>query len=156
MQLVVLESWGSRSWSLSWADRKGARLESLLTEIVPELFVEAEARYRSSCEAEHRWRVQAREQRIEAIREERERLVRAEQERLEQIRLARIARLLSEADAFRKAQSIRDYVADAAKNAGEAVAREDLERWARCALEIADSLDPVQSGAFLQPNGGML
>ena len=152
MQLAVLESWGSRSWSLSWADRKDARLESLLTEIVPELFVEAEARYRSSCEADHRRRVQAREQRIDAIREERERLVRAEQERLEQIRLARIARLLSEADAFRKAQAIRAYVADATENAPEAAAPEQLRDWARWALEIADSLDPVRNGSFVERN----
>ena len=154
MQLAVLESWGSRSWSLSWADGKKARLESLLTEIVPELFVEAEARYRSSCEADHRWRVEARDQRIEAIREERERLVRAEQERLEQLRLARIDRLLSEADAFRKAQTIRTYVTDAMENAAESVTLEELGEWARWALEIADSLDPVRNGSFLEQYDG--
>lgn len=149
IRLASLSGWGSRDYSQSWGDTDGLKLESRIAEIAVEIFVEAEARYRSEREGQHRWRIEAKAQRMENIRLAQEREAQAERERLEKLRLARIDRLLCEAGDFQKAQAIRQYVAGATEAAHGPSAEDRLVRWSAWALAVADDVDPVTNGSFM-------
>nr|AGU10189.1 hypothetical protein [uncultured organism] len=72
----------------------------------------------------------------------------AERDRNERLRQERVSRLLDEAEAFRKAETIRAYVAVARDRASDQEERA-IAAWADWALDVAASIDPVASGAFL-------
>jgi hypothetical protein len=135
-----------------WEDDQDRRLESFITEIVVEIAVLAEAQYRKGRLAHHQWQVewwlaeveQARKAKLEAERQERERIEKLERDR--------IRRLLRDATRLGQADAIRAYVAEAGRrSAGDVdVDAEAFDRWRRWALEQADRIDPVASGAFLK------
>jgi hypothetical protein len=90
------------------------------------------------------WQIEERRKaRLEAERRERERQERLERERVE--------RLLGEADALRRAQAIRDYVAQVERLQAEVASPVDasaFEKWKTWAHVQADRIDPGASGAF--------
>lgn len=134
--------------SIRWGDDKTGKLETKLRNAVAEVLVHAEASYRSTCEHRHKWRIERRADRLNEIYLARLKTEQAERDRIERLKQERIARLLGEAEAFQKAETIRAYVARA-RNRTSANSSDDVERWAEWALHVAASINPVQSGAFL-------
>jgi hypothetical protein len=134
--------------SIRWGDDKTGKLETKLHEAVAEIFVHAEANYRSMCEHQHEWRIERRADRLNEIHLARLKAEQAERDRIERLKQERIARLLGEAEALQKAETIRAYVASA-RDRASAHASEEVVTWAQWALDVASSIDPVESGAFL-------
>lgn len=137
-----------------WQDGDGRRLESAIAEIATEIVVCGEIQYRNSAIGHYEWRVSRKAQ-----LEEEARRLKAEQERLERERQARrekarVDRLLGEATSLRQANEIRAYVQAVrlATSAGDrSLPTEELETWAAWALQQADRVDPIRSGAFRKP-----
>jgi hypothetical protein len=133
-----------------WVDGD-KRLEDQLREIAIAIIVYGEEQHRASVLHRHRWRIQARAELIDRRQKEREEAERKERERLAKLEHDRVERLLSEADALRKAIAIRQYVSDARQaNAclPEPISENEITAWAEWALAVADGIDPVRSGAF--------
>lgn len=145
--LAVSSGHGSAP-SIRWGDDKNDKLETKLRDAVADILVHAEASYRSTCEHRHRWRIERRADRLNEIHLARLKAEQAERDRIERLKQERIARLLNEAEAFQKAETIRAYVASAG-NRASAHASDEVATWAQWALDVASSLDPVESGAFL-------
>jgi len=145
--LAIASGHGSTP-SIRWGDEKTDKLETKLRDAVAEILVHAEASYRSTCEHRHRWRIERCADRLNEIHLARLKADQAERDRIERIKQERIARLLNEAEAFQKAETIRAYVASA-RNRASAHASDEVAIWAQWALDVASSLDPVESGAFL-------
>lgn len=107
--LVIPTSHGAAP-SMRWGDDETGKLETKLRDAVVGILVHAEASYRSTCEHRYRWRIERRADRLNEIYVARMKHEKAERERVEQIKQARITRLLQEADSFQKAETIRTYV----------------------------------------------
>lgn len=136
--------------TIRWGDDETGKLETKLRDVVAEVLVHAEASYRSACEQRHKWRIERRADRLNEIHLARLKAEQAERDRIEGLKQERITRLLNEAEAFQKAEIIRAYVASARNRASDR-ASDDVATWADWALEVAASIDPVESGAFLHP-----
>jgi hypothetical protein len=137
---------GSRNSSLNrWGDDQTGKLESKLRDAVAGMLVHAEASYRSSREHQHRWRI---ERRADLLEELYLAQLKAERDRLEKEKQERVHRRLGETEAFRKAETIRAYVASARERASGLCSR-DVAAWATGALGVASSIDPLTDGAFL-------
>lgn len=108
----------------------------------------AEASYRSTCDNLHKWRIEWRANRLEELLVSRLKAEQAERDRIEQVKQENVARLAGEADAFRKAQMIRSYVA-AARERSNTQSGDQFEKWAEWALGVAAGIDPLQGNAFL-------
>ena len=148
--LSILRSVSSAEVRSTWADSDQDRLERQLTNIVCEIVLTAEIQLREGAMRLHEWRI---ERKAQLEEEDRQRLIeraREERERLERLEKARIAGLLEAADAFRKAQEIRAYVA----GLGERLNPAESERWAEYqdwsiwALAQADRIDPALKSTF--------
>ncbi len=148
LHLAILGSYGSPP-VIRWSDDATGKLEAKLHDVVVEVIVHAEANYRGSCERLHQWRIERKAQRIEEIEAARLKAERAELERLERLKRERVEQLLEEAKAFQKAEAIRDFVGRVRQRYSQSDA-EAVEQWARWALDVAASIDPVQDGAFLR------
>jgi len=137
-----------------WSDRPDAPLESMLQEIVVNLIAVGEMRIRA---VERRWyeyRAERKVELIEAERERREEAAREERERQRRLANARIEKLHQEAMSLRLADDIRQYVAAVnERNAASSnpVPPAEMDDWSRWALEQAERIDPVRTGAFLLP-----
>jgi hypothetical protein len=144
-----------------WEDGE-SRLETRLQEIAVAIIVRGEADYRDGVLRSYAWRIERRAALIEKRRKEKEEAERLERERLAELERRRVERLLGEAEALRKAEAIRRYVAQAReRNASlrEPMPSEDLDAWAGWALAQADRIDPLVIGAFrqsLQASDGLL
>lgn len=134
--------------AIRWGDDETGKLDTKLRDAVAEILVHAEASYRSTCEHRHKWRIERRADRLNEIYLARLKAEQAERDRIERLKQECIARLLGEAEAFRQAETIRAYVASACDRAS-AHASDDVTTWAAWALDVAASIDPVESGAFL-------
>src|ERR1700733_8818618 len=89
---------------------------------------------------------------IERRRKARKEADRKERERLAELEKERVDRLLGEADAFQKACVIRRYVEQVIREnrrARKPFPEAEIKIWSTWALEQADRIDPVTSGAFL-------
>ncbi len=86
---------------------------------------------------------------LERRRKDAEEAARRERERVAELERKRIERLLGEAEALRNALAIRAYVEEV-RTTALAVPQADLDAWAGWALEQADRIDPVLTGAFLR------
>lgn len=135
--------------SIRWGDDETGKLESKLRDAIAEIFVHAEASYRSTCEHRHYWRIERRADRLNEIYLARLRAEQVERERLERQKQDRVARLLGEAEAFQKAETIRAYVATV-RIRPSSHASDEVADWVAWALDVAASIDPVQSGAFVR------
>lgn len=147
LHLAILPGYGSAP-IVRWSDDTNGKLEAHLRDAVAEIIVQAEASYRASCEGQHQWRIERKAQRIEEIETARRAAEQAERDRIERLKQERMARLLGEAEAFRKAETIRGYVASVRERRSD-IDAEAIAKWARWALDIAASIDPVRSGSFL-------
>lgn len=127
------------------------RLEDRLRDIAVAIVVKAEEQYRTERLRRYRWRIEARAELIERQKKEHEEAERREREHLEKRERERVARLLGEADALRKASAIRQYVADARDANARLpfpVTEQEMAAWAEWALSVADRIDPILSGEF--------
>ncbi len=110
--------------------------------------------HRDSVLRDHRWRIQRREDLIERRRKEREEAERLERELIAELERRRVERLLGEAEALRRAEETRQYVARAREaNAAlpDPMPPKELAAWADWAMAQADRIDPVRGGAFRRP-----
>ena len=136
---------------ISWRDADEMRLETRVAGIAVDCLVACEEHLREQMRASAKrredwriWKIEDNEKkRLEAERRERERQAQMERERVE--------RLLGEADALRRAEAIRAYVAEVGRLQADGRSPVDeaaFERWKAWALAQADRIDPVASGAF--------
>lgn len=150
LSISLLRAVSSSETRSTWADSDQERLERQLTNIACEVVLAAEIQLREGAMRLHQWRIM---RKANLEEEDRQRLIeqaREERERLERLEQARIAGLLEAADAFRKAQEIRAYVA----GLGERLDPADGGRWAEYqdwsiwALAQADRIDPALKSTF--------
>jgi hypothetical protein len=130
----------------AWEDSADRNLEQCLTEIVVELLVAGEARYRERALYTCEWWIRRREELDEEDRSYKAEQVRKERERVAKLEKERLERLFAAADAWRRANDLRTFVAAvkaANREVAELTARERLERWVKDALQAADRLDPL-------------
>lgn len=115
-----------------WTDRPRRSLEAQLNRMMLGLrLIAAESK-------EHRRSLAAYGRRIDAFHQQREDLY----EQIEEEREA-VERLEVDADAWRRANVIRDYVAIVEAQATTPVKRQEIAAWAEWALRQADRLDPL-------------
>ena len=135
-----------------WVDQPGDRVESHLAEVVTNLIVLGEMRYRLGEQHRSKWMVGRKADLIEEARQRREEEARQAREKRIRAEKARVNRLLGEAAALRQARDIRAYVAEVralSAGSGTQVAPAELDAWSAWALAQAARIDPVQSGAYL-------
>jgi hypothetical protein len=122
---------------------------TVIREVAVALVVQGEEAHRERALSGHAWWLKQRAAVLERRRKEAEEADRRERERVAELERKRVERLLSEAEALRNAQAIRAYVGEV-RAAAPAVPQADLDAWAGWALEQADRIDPVLTGAFLR------
>ncbi|MEP0191929.1 MAG: hypothetical protein ABJP70_05830 [Erythrobacter sp.] len=124
-----------------WADEKGSRIEKQVEQIVAEVIVAGEARFRQSFVDAARFEEQQRKWKEEA---QREKLEKAEQQRLADLRQS--------GELLRQAAEIRELVeqVSAAVESGVVeVSGEELADWKGWANGYVNRIDPVLSGQVL-------
>lgn len=140
---------GSRSW-----DDGTMPLEDQVRDIAVEMVVHAEAAYRKSVLWGHGARKERKAQLEEAARQAAAEAIRKERERQERLEKERVERLLGEAASLARAREIRRYVEevrDANAASADPLPPERIDAWSDWALQQADRIDPVRSGAFRKP-----
>jgi len=134
-----------------WEDGADAKLETRLREIVTFIMLEAEKAHRERAVSHRTWVIGRKADIEKQIAEQR-----AEQERealraKERQHKAAVDILLKQAADLQKAQSIRVYVSEICRRAGElSLPKVALDRWSDWALTQADRIDPTKSLQFLQ------
>ncbi|MEQ8426310.1 MAG: hypothetical protein RLT87_07400 [Gammaproteobacteria bacterium] len=141
----------SEDITTEWFDATNRKIEKLLTDIVIEILLTGEIHYRESAIRSYEWKVK-RKQELEE--EERQRIL-DEEHKAKQLRekqeKERIDNLLYQAKALQDAETIRLFVENIRKNSSKIdVENSDIERWAKWALEQADSIDPLNNPEFLK------
>jgi hypothetical protein len=148
LRFSILEGPNSEQSRHHWDDSDDAPLESIPTTIVVEMILTAEVFVREGAFRNHEWRIET-----HARLEEEERQRKIEEERkarelLEKQRQERIDRMLQQAALFNQAATIRQLVQTIRGRAADIDATdEDIDAWARWAIEQADALDPAKNGA---------
>jgi hypothetical protein len=144
---------GSERDKASWQDDEGGAVETKLTEVTIQILLFAEMQYRGGVQHQHDWRIERKAKLEKEDERRRIEVDRAERARQAAILQARIDRLLQEADNFRKANDIREYVkrVQALTTTHEEADLGKVRDWARWALAEADRIDPVNSARFLEP-----
>jgi len=127
-----------------WQDGESGRVETKLADVARAILIAAEDHYRSGEVGSYQYRVEERARRLaERERERAESEWRAEQARFAHKR-AQERSLVKLALAYRRAETIREFVAKVRSSPRHA---EHIERahgaWATWALEVADALDPL-------------
>lgn len=136
-----------------WLDQPGDLVESHLSEVVVNLIVLGEMRYRLGEQHRYDWLVSRKAYLIEEARRRHEEEVRQAREKRIRAEKARVDRLLGEASALRQARDIRAYVEEVraiSANAGAETGFAELDVWSAWALAQAARIDPVLSGAYLR------
>lgn len=133
----------------SWREEK-APLEQQATEIIQGLLLQVEEDSRKWALLHHKWLREDHERRLKEARLSAEK---AEADRIARetaAAAARIAALVSGADALEQAARIRRYVAAVRSSySGCQTVPEELDRWAAWALAEADGIDPIMSRRFV-------
>lgn len=132
--------------TLRWEDKEGCPLEAQLTEIIVGMLVAGEHLHRRWIEQQARWEREQREEAEHAARRRKEEEERRAREREAALAKAKVDSLLQEAQSWRQALGLRDYVQAVRAAAGDRAATPELEDWSRWALAEADKLDPISSG----------
>ncbi|USG61459.1 hypothetical protein NBZ79_00525 [Sneathiella marina] len=152
--LVIFRGGPAENIRRFWEDNKeDGKLEKRLRDIVVSIIVAGEEQYRESCQWRYKRDIERKESLIKEILKRKEEAARKEQDRKVAIEEARIDRLLSDADAMRKASEIRQYIDNVItlwKERKIGVAFEEITRWKSWAEAQADRIDPVKSGKFLE------
>lgn len=150
MRLVIPRSPGTEKERWHWEDADARKIENDIEEIAVRLILAAEIQYREGRVSSHKWRLTRRAQIIEEDRLAREKAEREERERQETLEQERVDKLLQEAESLHKAETIRAYVERVRTIAAEGAHNPTvLDGWARWALDVANTLDPVRTGRFL-------
>jgi hypothetical protein len=151
MKLVITTGGlGSTSERWSWEDSKD-RIEVHLTEIAQKIILTAELQVRESATRHHQWWLDQRARLIEEDRLAKEKAEREERERQKRLAKARVDKLLGEAEALRRAETIRLYVSRVMERSASSHDLQEIEAWCAWAQKVADGIDPVTNGDFLQP-----
>nr|WP_294523785.1 hypothetical protein [uncultured Rhodopila sp.] len=136
--------------STFWEDGESP-IERQVREIAVAIVAQVEKNHRAAAVRQREWQIERKVELLEEARRAREEAERTERERLAELERQRVACLLAEADAFRKAREIRQYVneANAAnRTSANPVSEDEMARWSAWAHEQADRIDPVRQGLF--------
>lgn len=139
---------------VEWSDRPGTPLESKLSEIVINVVAAGEWAMRAIERHWYEYRAERKAELIEADRKRREDAARKERELQRRHENACIKKLHREAILLRLADDIRRYVAAANERntaSPNPAPPAQMDDWSRWALAQAERIDPVLTGAFLQP-----
>jgi hypothetical protein len=134
----------------SWADNDGLLLERQITDVIVGMLVASELQHRRWIQQQAEWERERREEEVRAAIRRKEEEVRQERERLAAIEEAKRDRLLKDAEAWRKANNLRDYVRAVCNAASKLASAPELEVWSHWALREADRLDPISSGKAIE------
>jgi hypothetical protein len=129
-----------------WEDNDGLPLERQLADVMVGILVAAEHAHRRWLEKQAAWERERREEEERAAIRRREEAEKRERERLAAIEKAKVDALLSDAQAWRTANNLRDYIQAVDDAAGERIGTPEFEAWSRWASNEADKLDPIGSG----------
>jgi hypothetical protein len=111
----------------------------------------AEVHHREQCLRIHEWLIERKVNLEAKLRKEKAEAEQRERERIAALAKARTDRLLAQATSLTQANAIRAYVETVCSAAVDAsVPPDELQQWRAWALEQADRVDPVVSGAFLK------
>ena len=132
-----------------WEIPNSQNLDSRVSKIFQEIIVAAEVKYRNSILHHHEWLIKRKADLIEEIRERKERQRLEEIERQKQLEKARVDNLLSDADRFRKANEIREYVSQVLQIKND----EETRKWGDWAISVADTIDPVLNRSYMSISG---
>jgi hypothetical protein len=150
LRLSIVPGFGENGDRMSWEDGETS-LEGHVTEIAVEVIVTAEVHYREHCLRIHEWLIERKANLEAKLRQEQAEAEQKERERIAALAKARTDRLLAQAISLTHANAIRAYVETVCSAAAVAsVPPNELQQWRAWALEPADRLDPVVSGAFLK------
>ncbi|TAJ42540.1 MAG: hypothetical protein EPO55_01480 [Reyranella sp.] len=131
----------------TWVDGD-QKIEAHLSDIVVCLILAGEVHFRRHRQARYEWEVERLQELREKRRKEKEEAESQERLRLEREARERIQHLLQEANNWRRARDLRDYVATvqvaAAGMASEGDANK-ISAWVSWALAEADRIDPLQN-----------
>lgn len=136
----------------SWKDTADSKIEDHLENIIQEIIIAGEARYRDNAVMNHEWLIkqkEAAEQEEIRLKKEAEKRHREELAKLEK---QRVDSLLRQADNLDKATRIRNYVAAVRltnSTLDSPLPSNQLEEWAGWALKQADAIDPIKLGQIL-------
>lgn len=137
---------GGREACRVWEDEDGNGLEGQLTAIVVAMLAEGEEAHRRSVRRSREHLI-SEKARVEAeIVAEKQEAERARCEAMERALRARIDGLLSQANDFRNAETIRAYVRTARDRAQQSIP--SLEQWADWAAAEADRIDPTKNSTL--------
>ncbi len=134
-----------------WDDMEEQKLESIITDVVVDIAVLMESRYREQLIQRHQRLLKDHAENIEKQRLAKIEAERREREHQEKLARERIESLLADADQLRRAQAIRSYVADVERlqQQGEiTIPGDTVTRWCKWAHAEADRIDPVKNGSF--------
>jgi hypothetical protein len=129
----------------SWEDEEGLPLERQITDVIVGMAIAAERFHRQWIERQIEWERQRREQAEIAARKRKEEEERREQERVAALKKAQIDNLVEEAERWRTAKYIREYVSAISEEVTDLEAP-GLAAWRRWATTIAEEIDPIASG----------
>lgn len=131
---------------LRWQDEDTLPLEQQMTDLVVGIAISAEKLHRAWIQRRIAWERQRREEEEREARRRREEADRKERERRAAIAKAKIDALLLDAENFRKAADLRNYIDVVTRSMEGQVTPDQLETWARWAEAAANDLDPLASG----------
>lgn len=134
-----------RDVRLRWEDEEDRPLEAQITDIIVGMAVASEQFFRQWIERQIEWERQRREQAEIAARKRKEEEERREQERVAALKKAQIDNLVEEAERWRTARYIREYVSAVLEEVTDLEAP-GLADWRRWATAIAEEIDPIASG----------
>lgn len=151
MVLAVDPRWNTEEARYRWEDDADGKIETKLTQIAPEIVIAAELRYREGVLHTYKWRVERKAQLEEELRKKRLEAERAEREPQRKLEQARVDRLLRDADAFRQAQAIREYLRKYVGQPQTAIRfRSRVWRPGPLGASPIGPIDPAKQKAFLK------
>lgn len=130
---------------IRWEDEEDRPLEDQITDVIVGMAIAAECFYRQWIDRQIEWERQRREQAEREARKRKEDDERRERERLAALKKAQIDSLVEEAELWRTARHIREYVS-AVLNTVTDVDPPGLAEWHKWATAVAAEIDPIVSG----------
>ena len=129
-----------------WEDSEGLPLEKQITEVMVGMLVAGAHQHRRWLAQQVEWERRRREEEERETIRRKEEAERLERERLAAIKKAKLDALLSDAEAWRVANNLRDYIERVRDAAGELADAPNFQTWLHWAIGEADKLDPITSG----------
>lgn len=150
MELGIPDGSDVRKFRIVWQDKTDNPLERQLAEVVVDLIVEGERRYRSNALNHYKWILARREELREKARKRIEAVKQANEEQRIQREKERVEGLLHQAMELRKANDIRNFIqAIMSENRSGAIDPPLLAEWMSWASTEADRIDPIKNGQLI-------